>query len=400
VDRDEESATGAICDLAGGLEVFQCFTTYPRGPGFIEWTSCPCLSLGVCCDLKCGSRSMVNGAALNAMYGSDTLHNDVGFVVIGRNEGRRLIDCLQSIEAQGRVIVYVDSGSTDGSTAAAERHGAMVVELDSALPFTAARARNEGFSALLAQSSNVRFVQFIDGDCLLDPLWTETAKMFLNQREDVAVVCGRRRERFPETSVFNLLCDIEWNTPIGEALACGGDSMVRVTAFREVEGFRAELMAGEEPEMCSRLRKRGWRICRIDGEMTRHDAAMTRFSQWWRRAVRGGYAEAEISIRLGSFDFSQGELRQVARSVIWGGVLPATIAVASIVHPVALLGLLLYPFQIIRIAWRRGARARVSWIYAFFMMVAKFAQLQGVAKCVWSLLLRRPASLIEYKRMN
>ena len=222
--------------------------------------------------------------------------NELGIVAIGRNEGQRLINCLNSIRAEAKVpTVYVDSGSTDRSSEAAAGLGVTVVNLDMARPFTAARARNEGYAALLKLQPNTRFVQFIDGDCELVSGWLETALEFFAQRSDVAVVCGRRRERHPETSIYNRLCDVEWDTPIGEATACGGDAMIRAEALQAARGYRNELIAGEEPEFCLRLRKLGWKIWRLDAEMTRHDAAMTRFAQWWRRTVRSGYAYAEIA---------------------------------------------------------------------------------------------------------
>ena len=173
------------------------------------------------------------------------------------------------------------------------RLGATVVKLDTSRPFNAARARNEGFATLTAQNRNIRFVQFVDGDCELDGNWLATAVPFLSGRNDVGVVCGRRRERHPEKSVYNALCDLEWDTPIGEAAACGGDSLVRADAFKAVGGFDARLIAGEEPELCARLRQAGWKIWRLDAEMTCHDAAMTRFGQWWKRAVRSGYGYAQ-----------------------------------------------------------------------------------------------------------
>src|SRR5581483_941040 len=204
------------------------------------------------------------------------LPNHVGIVVIGRNEGERLIGCLSSVSHEG-TLIYVDSGSSDGSVAAAEKMGASVVKLDLNLPFTAARARNEGFAALKALRPNVRFVQFIDGDCILVDGWLEKALMFLEQRANAAIVCVRRREHEPSPSIYNLLCELEWNTPVGQTLACGGDALVRVAAFEQVGGFRPQLIAGEEPELCVRLREKGWKIWRLDAEMTQHDAAMTRF---------------------------------------------------------------------------------------------------------------------------
>ena len=166
----------------------------------------------------------------------------VGIVVIGRNEGERLIRCVESCCSQTPVIVYVDSGSSDGSVHAAARLGATVVKLDMSRPFNAARARNEGFAMLTAQHPNIRFVQFVDGDCELDGDRLATAVPFLSGRSDVGVVCGRRRERHPEKSVYNALCDLEWNTPVGEATACGGDSLVRADAFEAVAGFDPRLI--------------------------------------------------------------------------------------------------------------------------------------------------------------
>ena len=201
----------------------------------------------------------------------------IGAIVIGRNEGARLIACLEAL-AGFAPLIYVDSGSRDGSVDAAQARGARVVELDMSLPFTAARARNAGLAVL---PNDLELVQFLDGDCVVQEGWLDKAQAFLAQHPDVAVVCGRRREMYPDESVYNAMIDDEWDTPVGEALACGGDALVRVDALRAVEGYREDLIAGEEPELCLRLRQAGWRIWRLDAEMTAHDAQITRFGQWW-----------------------------------------------------------------------------------------------------------------------
>ncbi|MCA1993210.1 MAG: glycosyltransferase, partial [Coleofasciculus sp. S288] len=217
----------------------------------------------------------------------------VGLVIIGRNEGQQLRQCLLSVIGKVARIVYVDSGSTDGSVEMAQSLGVDVVKLDPSTPFTAARARNEGFAHLLQANAKIEFVQFVDGDCEVVEGWFERAQRELETQPNIAVVCGRRRERFPELSIYNQLCDIEWDTPVGEAKACGGDSMMRVEAFQQVGGFNPTLIAGEEPELCVRLRQKGWKILRLDAEMTLHDAQMTHFSQWWKRTLRAGHAYAE-----------------------------------------------------------------------------------------------------------
>src|SRR3954468_10399767 len=152
----------------------------------------------------------------------------VGVVAIGRNEGERLRRCLESLEPAARPTVYVDSGSTDGSPDLARSLGADVVALDLSAPFTAARARNAGFERLLAIAPDVEYVQFVDGDCEVDPAWIPTATAAPDAGPEVAVVCGRRRERFPEGTLYNRLCDLEWDGAPGETDACGGDALMRV----------------------------------------------------------------------------------------------------------------------------------------------------------------------------
>src|SRR5664279_5525522 len=156
------------------------------------------------------------------MQGSDSL----GVVIIGRNEGERLVRSLSSIKFGSHCVVYVDSGSTDGSAEAAEQKQTFVVRLDLTRPFTAGRARNEGFLALRTLCPTIQYVQFVDGDCELIEGWIDAAQSFLDSHKNVAVVCGRRRERNPDLSIYNRFCDVEWETPIGEALSCGGDSLI------------------------------------------------------------------------------------------------------------------------------------------------------------------------------
>jgi GT2 family glycosyltransferase len=324
------------------------------------------------------------------------ISDDIAVVVIGRNEGKRLLDCLASIQSDVKCIVYVDSASSDGSAQAAERLGARVVDLDAGQPFTAARARNEGFAVLRKLRPDIRLVQFIDGDCELDKNWLNTVTAFIEQRNDVAVVCGRRRERYPSASVYNRLCDLEWDTPVGQTMACGGDSLVRAGAFEAAGGFRPQLIAGEEPELCLRLRERGWKIWRLDVEMTRHDAAMMRFGQWWSRAVRFGYGTTEVAVLHWHSPLAAWKT-QLARAVFWGGMLPALIGLAALAQHLALFAAVIYPIQVLRLAITRGPISSKSWTYAFFVTLAKFPEFQGVLKFCWYKLRRQSSVLIEYK---
>ena len=318
----------------------------------------------------------------------------IGLVAIGRNEGARLIACLASVPPDVARVVYVDSGSTDGSVAAARAAGAQIVTLDPALPFTAARARNEGFAALQA-GGPTEFVQFIDGDCTLQPGWVATAREFLRETPAAAIACGRLRERFPEASLWNRLCDAEWNTPVGPARACGGIFLARTTAMAQMGGFNSALIAGEEPELCVRLRAAGWEIWRLDAEMALHDAAMTRFSQWWQRMRRGGHAAAEGMAMHGAAPERHG-VRRVQSALAWGLGLPAAAILGSLATPWALALLLAGPGQVIRLALRDGA-TRQSWERAAFLVLGKLPEAQGVLGYHLSRLCGGRRGLIEYK---
>jgi GT2 family glycosyltransferase len=339
--------------------------------------------------------------------------NDVGVVAIGRNEGERLRRCLASLaeSARGMATVYVDSGSTDGSVEMAMSMGVEVVGLDMTRPFSAARARNAGFERLKQVAPGVRYVMFVDGDCEVVGGWIDRARSELEARPRAAVVCGRRRETAPETSIYNRLADLEWDTPIGEAVACGGDSMMKAEAFEAVGGFDPTASAGEEPELCQRLRRAGWGVWRVDAEMTRHDLGMTRFRQWWRRQYRGGYNGLDIATRFPDEEnvFAKG----LARSRTWAIGWPLAVLVAgvagwliggAVAGLVGLgLALLLMPLQVLRLAAkvrRRVDGPRTALAYGALTMLAKWVDVAGQVGYALDRRRGRMARLIEYKRVD
>lgn len=307
-------------------------------------------------------------------------------VVIGRNEGERLTACLGSLQNEVSQIIYVDSGSTDGSVAAAKATGADVVELNRSTPFTAARARNAG----LAEVDGADFVQFVDGDCVVAPGWIETAAAYLETHDDCVVVCGRRREQHPDVSVYNRLCDWEWNTPIGNALSCGGDAMMRVTAVQEVGGYRESLIAGEEPELCVRLRSNGGRIRRLDADMTFHDARISTIFQWWARSRRTGYAFAEGAALHGGPP-ERHWVKEHRRALAWGVFLPLALVFLALFWSVSLLGFVAYPLQILRLSKQMG------WEVATFTVLGKFPEALGALEYHFNHLRHRQRGLIEYR---
>ena len=272
----------------------------------------------------------------------------IGAVVIGRNEGERLIRSLDALQNDpqrvNQTIVYVDSGSTDGSVAMARSRGIAVVDLDLSIPFTAARARNAGFERLRADCPQVAYVQFLDGDCEVVPGWLAAAAAALERQPAVVAVCGWRRERYPDRSPYNRICDVEWHMgSVGEISHFGGDVMMRATALAAVGGYNAAVVAAEDDELSVRLRQAGGQLWRIDHDSTLHDANIHHLSEWWQRAKRCGYAYAQVRSIHGAPP--EGKfVKEVRRSLLWGAGVPLTsLLLTWPTHGGSLLLLLRYP---------------------------------------------------------
>ena len=319
-----------------------------------------------------------------------------GVVVIGRNEGPRLVACLRAVKA-AEAVVYVDSGSTDGSVAAARGLGAEVVELDLGIPFTAARARNAGFARLAAMRPGVAYVQFVDGDCELAPRWPQAAIGFLGTHADAAAACGRLRERHPDSSVYNWLCDREWDRPTGEVRAFAGNVMLRAAALQAVGGYREDVIAGEEEELSVRLRQANWRIWRLGDEMALHDAAMLHFRQWWKRTLRAGYAFAH-GAHLHGAPPERHLVRETRRAAVWGLALPLACIIATIGFPrFGWIAWLIYPMQLARLIINNPGSLSDRARLAFFQLLARFPEGLGVLKFWRDRLLHLAPQLIEHK---
>lgn len=330
--------------------------------------------------------------------------NTIGIVVIGRNEGDRLAKCLASLPA-GVPTVYVDSQSSDDSVALAERNGIAAIVLGSPPNHTAARARNAGLDWLRLQWPEVKYVMLLDGDCKLSARWLAVAQRALDENADLGLVFGRRREQFPRQSIYNALCDLEWDSPVGEALTAGGDIFCRMDAITGIGGYRASMIAGEDPDMACRLRGKGWKIRRLDADMTVHDAAIHRFAQWWKRTQRGGHAFGELAHFHPSLEAPNWS-RQCNSIIAWGGVLPCLVLGFLILGAVSWHGwlavaaalVLLWIAQIARLtANRRDLPFRLSLANSWFLLLGKFPQLLGMIQYKLARLAGRNSHLIEYK---
>jgi len=321
------------------------------------------------------------------------MRQEITIVAIGRNEGERLRACLTSL--QGLRVVYVDSGSHDGSVALARSMGAEVVELSTERPFTAARARREGFEHL-KHTQCPAVVQFIDGDCALDAAWIDHGLAALEADPKIGIVTGWRREIHPDASVYNDLCHHEWNRPAGDIMTCGGDMMVRREVIEESGSFDDRVIAAEDDEFCVRVRKSGWKIHRIPQEMTRHDAAMLTFGQWWRRAVRSGHGFAQVGHMHPPY-FAKEQKRVLA----YGIAIPLLMILGLFTWiGLTLLGLSAYGFNYMRT--RQGLKEeglttpRASRL-ARYITLSKLPNALGFIEYHRRRLLGRTMQIIEYK---
>jgi glycosyltransferase involved in cell wall biosynthesis len=325
-------------------------------------------------------------------------------VVIGRNEGARLERCLESVaQARGFTgsaeIIYVDSASSDGSPDTARAHKAEVIVLD-AQKLTAARARNEGW-----RRARAPYILFLDGDTILDAEFPSRAMNALALDERIAAVWGHRRELHPERSLYNRVLDLDWIYAPGDTEFCGGDVLMRRRALEEAEGYDPTLIAGEEPELCRRLRHRGYRIVHIDAPMTGHDLNITRFGQYWKRALRAGHAYAEMATRFRDTPdpmWLQESRTNLVRGLFW--IVSFSVCAVSLGFSVVPFALWLVFFATLscRSAWR--ARWKAPGQPVLLLLYGAHSHFQQVPIFVGQLLFKRhrksggQRSLIEYKQ--
>jgi GT2 family glycosyltransferase len=303
----------------------------------------------------------------------------VGVVVIGRNEAHHLAECIQSVPRDVAGVVYVDSASVDGSAAVAAGCGAEVVQLDPKGPVSAASARNAGFERLLQLHPDLALVQFVDGDCVLDPGWLPAAVNAIDAESGVGAVWGMLHERYPHASVYNLVSELEWRVPpAGETAYFGGLTLIRVEAFRAAGGFDPTIVASEDQELSARVREKGWRIRRIPALTGVHDSRMTRFGQWWRRGVRRGVGYAQTW----SHHRGRSDRAAIAKIILWAGFLPcAAIAAAWPTLGWSLLTFAIYPLRALRIAVRfarRGGSWREAVVWGVYCVLLPFPSLLGL----------------------
>lgn len=329
---------------------------------------------------------------------------DVSIVVIGKNEGERLVRCLNSVREADwgdlrHELIYVDSQSSDASVATAQTLGARALVLDDAAP-CAAKARNLGW-----QQASGQYILFLDGDTVLHPQFVQRALQCLSAAPQVCAAWGHRRESRPEQSLYTRVLDLDWVYPTGQTLYFGGDVLVRRQTLQDVGGFDPSLKAGEEPELCARLRSAGWRIEHIDAPMTTHDLAISHWRPYWLRAWRSGIAYAEVAERMrmrGDILWQHEAARDFRHGLLYTAS-PLLLIAAWWVSPL-LTGLMVLAAAALiartarRCAWKAPGQPLLQWQYAVHAHLQKVPAFFGQLKWRQAQRAQRDIGLVDYKQ--
>lgn len=219
---------------------------------------------------------------------------DLSVVLIARNQQWNIPRLVESVlqETTGlasREIVLVDSASEDGTATAATQYPIRVYRLHRDQRLTAAAGRYVGF-----KQTTGKLVLFLDGDMELCPGWLGQAIEILRQQPEVAAVTGLVIDRPLNTPRDDVCVAARTGAAVRlkEVQHGGGAALYRRAVLDEVGSFNPHFYSDEEPELCLRIRRRGYRIVELDCPAVCHytepyEALSTLFARWKRRLYLG-----------------------------------------------------------------------------------------------------------------
>ena len=196
----------------------------------------------------------------------------ISVIVIGKNEGERLVACLKSIQtalsALAHEVVYVDSCSTDQSLQTAKALGARCFLL-------AERKTTAGLGRFVgAKEARGEYLLFLDGDMQLQPGFAEKALMAIAAK-GYDGVCGIREDVYLRGGEVVCRNDNYFGcTQERLAPGFGGALMITRDALDACGGWATDTIACEEAELYARLKAIGCRIAEIPVPMILHTDAV------------------------------------------------------------------------------------------------------------------------------
>jgi len=317
----------------------------------------------------------------------------IGAVIIGLDPRNSPEAAIRSLP-EDCAAVFAPLTPMNEAVAAARKAGAEIAEIGKG-PQTAGRAKNAGYRHLKKLIPGIRYVQFMDAACALDPDWFASAEKFMERRPEVAVIEGRMRQRNGDEVAFPTVSEQRKNETPGEIVSViAPGAFMRAEAFEAAGGFRGDLLSCENDDLCIRQRRRGAHIWRLETDMMINEPRKT---NWWKRAVLRGFDNAYAMSLHGGPPERHG-VGETVRAMMWGFFIPLAIVAAAVLGaivanmfapmtpaPFAAAGILalgagVYALKILASLLRRGPFRLRSWGEAFGAVFGRFAEALGVIR--------------------
>ncbi len=186
-------------------------------------------------------------------------------VLITRNQEWNVRSLIESVLNKASPflsveVLLVDSASTDKTVSIASEYPINIIVLDADQRLTAAAGRCVGY-----QHTSGHFVLFLDGDMELYEGWLEKALEILIQNPTIAVITGDVIDR-PKMTPHD---DFTFKAPLRmpdfpvNVKQSGGAALYRRAVLEQVGTFNPYLYSDEEPELCLRIRRKGYRVVKL-----------------------------------------------------------------------------------------------------------------------------------------
>lgn len=170
-------------------------------------------------------------------------------------------------------IVLVDSASTDRTVEIAKKYPIKILQLKYKSQFSPAAGRFIGFLY-----SRGNYIQFLDGDMVLDENWFKNAVPLLENDEQVAGVVGITTQEPYNTYHARKLSKWMESLKTGEIKYFDGANLCRRSVLQKIGSYNPYLKGHEETEFSLRITKSGYKILRLPYPQSHHLGGNERFA--------------------------------------------------------------------------------------------------------------------------
>lgn len=213
----------------------------------------------------------------------------ISFIVIGKNEGDRLVKCLKSVRNFALdnnakyEIIYVDSQSTDGSLEYVKSLNWVSCHSLSG-KCNAARARNLG-----ASKSKGNNLFFVDGDMELN---SKAYTSYFNVQENLyhPIMTGNRLDIFYDNN-WNKIGSLKTgpNHDI-EQITTGGLFIIESNLWNEISGMDSKLNCFEDNDLAYRIfKKRNIKVLKKQVVLADHHTIRYTNKDRFRKLIKSEY---------------------------------------------------------------------------------------------------------------